>query len=194
MIEHIRAETNGNRIFGASACPEITDYAASGINNWRDLTTTTAQVRGYLGISPSAYEDALDVFGQENTAVIIACILQRAQHINSAGGYLRALTEKTRAGGVFRRAYADGGAERKMVRIRSWWVQWAGYPPGPGCCSGVVGARLGGASSVEQKASAANSANPMTSARKKRCCVFICFHRLSTVRCASFHPLPTNGT
>jgi uncharacterized protein (DUF2384 family) len=32
---------------------------------------------------------------------VIACILQRAQHINSAGGYLRALTEKARVGGDF---------------------------------------------------------------------------------------------
>jgi len=80
------------------ACPEIADYAASGISNWRDLMATAAQVRGYLGISPSAYEDALDVFGQENTAIVITCILQRAQNINSAGGYLRALTEKARAG------------------------------------------------------------------------------------------------
>jgi replication initiation protein RepC len=80
------------------ACPEIADYAPSGISNWRDLMTTAAQVRGYLGISPSAYEDALDVFGQENTAIVIACILQRAQNINSAGGYLRALTDKARAG------------------------------------------------------------------------------------------------
>lgn len=80
------------------ACPDIADYAATGIGNWRDLMATTAQVRGYLGISPSAYEDALDALGQENTAVVIACILQRAQHINSAGGYLRVLTEKARAG------------------------------------------------------------------------------------------------
>jgi replication initiation protein RepC len=29
---------------------------------------------------------------------VIACILQRAQHINSAGGYLRVLTEKARTG------------------------------------------------------------------------------------------------
>ena len=80
------------------ACPEIADYAANGISIWRDLMTTAAQVRGYLGISPSAYEEAVDVFGQENTAVVIACILQRSQRINSAGGYLRALTEKARAG------------------------------------------------------------------------------------------------
>jgi replication initiation protein RepC len=80
------------------ACPEIADYAVSGISTWRDLMTTAAQVRGYLGISPSAYGEALDVFGQENTTVVIACILQRSQHINSAGGYLRALTGKARAG------------------------------------------------------------------------------------------------
>lgn len=80
------------------ACPDIVDYAVDGISNWRDLMATAAQVRGYLGVSPSAYADALDVLGQENTAIVIACILQRVNHINSAGGYLRVLTEKARAG------------------------------------------------------------------------------------------------
>jgi replication initiation protein RepC len=80
------------------ACPEIADYAVDGIANWRDLMATAAQVRGYLGVSPSAYEDACHVLGQETAAIVIACILQRAQHINSAGGYLRALTDKARAG------------------------------------------------------------------------------------------------
>ena len=80
------------------ACPDIVDYALNGVANWRDLMATAAQVRGFLGISPSAYADALEHLGQETTAVVIACILQRAQHINSAGGYLRVLTEKARAG------------------------------------------------------------------------------------------------
>lgn len=80
------------------ACPDIADYAVDGIVNWRDFMATAAQVRGYLGVSPSAYEDACHVMGQETAAVVIACILQRAQHINSAGGYLRVLTEKARAG------------------------------------------------------------------------------------------------
>ncbi|MER9248862.1 plasmid replication protein RepC [Mesorhizobium sp. M0590] len=80
------------------ACPEIADYAVDGIGNWRDLMITAAQVRGYLGVSPSAYEEACHAMGQEIAAVVIACILQRAQHINSAGGYLRVLTEKARAG------------------------------------------------------------------------------------------------
>ena len=80
------------------ACPEIADYAVNGIGSWREFMGTAAQVRGYLGISPSAYDDALDVLGQESTAIVIACMLQRAETINSAGGYLRALTEKARAG------------------------------------------------------------------------------------------------
>ncbi|QND61706.1 plasmid replication protein RepC [Mesorhizobium huakuii] len=80
------------------ACPEIADYAVDGIGNWRDLMITAAQVRGYLGVSPSAYEEACHVMGQEIAAIVIACILQRAQHINSAGGYLRVLTEKATSG------------------------------------------------------------------------------------------------
>jgi replication initiation protein RepC len=80
------------------ACPDIAEYAPDGIANWRDLMAIAAQVRGYLGVSPSAYEDACHVMGQETAAVVIACILQRAQHINSAGGYLRVLTDKARAG------------------------------------------------------------------------------------------------
>ncbi|ESY85934.1 replication initiation protein [Mesorhizobium sp. LNHC220B00] len=80
------------------ACPEIADYAVDGIGNWRDLMVTAAQVRGYLGVSPSAYEDACHAMGQETAAMVIACILQRAQHINSAGGYLRVLTDKARTG------------------------------------------------------------------------------------------------
>ncbi|MNY81254.1 hypothetical protein D3C86_2227260 [compost metagenome] len=36
--------------------------------------------------------------GPENAAVAIACILERAGHINSAGGYLRDLTRRTELG------------------------------------------------------------------------------------------------
>jgi replication initiation protein RepC len=53
------------------ACPEIADYAVNGIGSWRELIMTAAQVRGYLGISPSAYEEVLDVLGQETRAIVI---------------------------------------------------------------------------------------------------------------------------
>jgi len=35
---------------------------------------------------------------QITAAIVIAYILQTSQHINSAGGYLRALTDKARVG------------------------------------------------------------------------------------------------
>ena len=78
------------------ACPDIADYAKGEIESWRDLMAAAALARSILGVSPSAYQDACEMLGQERAAIIIACILQRAQHINSAGGYLRNLTEKAR--------------------------------------------------------------------------------------------------
>ena len=80
------------------ACPDISDYATDGISSWRDLVATAAFVRSMLGISPSAWEDAQRVFGAQDAAVIVAAILQRAEAIKSAGGYIRDLTEKAEGG------------------------------------------------------------------------------------------------
>jgi replication initiation protein RepC len=51
-----------------------------------------------LGVSPSAYEEACSAMGPENAAVAIACILERSNTINSAGGYLRDLTKRSKQG------------------------------------------------------------------------------------------------
>ncbi len=77
------------------ACREISAYGRDGrINSWRDLIAAAVVVRSMLGISPSAYQAACDTMGVEAAAATVACILQRAEHINSPGGYLRHLTEK----------------------------------------------------------------------------------------------------
>ena len=81
-----------------SACPDIGDYAKGGIANWRDFLATTSIVRPMLGISPSAWEEAQMVMGDTQAAIVIACLLQRSSAIQSAGGYLRELTRKARAG------------------------------------------------------------------------------------------------
>lgn len=79
------------------ACPQIADYGpGGGIASWRDLMSAAIVVRSMLGVSPSAYQDACEVMGPENAAATIACILERAGQINSAGGYLRDLTAKAR--------------------------------------------------------------------------------------------------
>ncbi|RUM18246.1 replication initiation protein RepC [Rhizobium phaseoli] len=81
------------------ACPEILAYGPDGvIRNWRDLMTAAVTVRSMLGVSPSAYEEAASVMGAENAATVMACILERGGHINSAGGYLRDLTRRSEKG------------------------------------------------------------------------------------------------
>ena len=81
------------------ACPEISNYGPEGqIRNWRELMTAAVVVRSMLGVSPSAYQEACEGMGPENAAVTIACILERGGHINSAGGYLRDLTNRAKRG------------------------------------------------------------------------------------------------
>ncbi|NNU68720.1 MULTISPECIES: plasmid replication protein RepC [Rhizobium] len=81
------------------ACPEILAYGPDGvIRNWRDLMAAAVIVRSMLGVSPSAYENAANVMGPENAATVMACILERGGHINSAGGYLRGLTRRSEKG------------------------------------------------------------------------------------------------
>ena len=81
------------------ACPQISDYVPGGqIAGWRDVMTAAVVVRSMLGVSPSAYQEACEVLGPENAATAIACILERAEHIKSAGGYLRDLTRKAARG------------------------------------------------------------------------------------------------
>ncbi|MCQ1574816.1 replication initiation protein RepC [Neorhizobium galegae] len=81
------------------ACPQIADYGPGGrIDNWRDLMAAAVVVRTMLGVSPTAYEQACMAMGRENAATVIACILERGGHINSAGGYLRDLTRRTERG------------------------------------------------------------------------------------------------
>lgn len=82
-----------------NACPDILAYGPDGtVSSWRDLMSAAVVVRSMLGVSPSAYERACEVMGPENAAVTIACILERANEIQSAGGYLRDLTRRAERG------------------------------------------------------------------------------------------------
>ena len=97
------------------ACPTIADYGPGGaIGSWRDLMQAAVVVRTTLAVSPSAYEDACETMGPENAAVVMACILERAGHINSAGGYLRNLTVRTRRG-----EFSLGPVLMALLRLRS---------------------------------------------------------------------------
>ena len=59
---------------------------------WPDLVATASRVRQMMGISLSAWEDAVAAMGPAAAAVTLVAILQRFQAIRNPGGYLRALT------------------------------------------------------------------------------------------------------
>ncbi|RCW82352.1 plasmid replication protein RepC [Phyllobacterium bourgognense] len=80
------------------ACPDIVDYALRGIESWPDLVQTANLVRVTLGISPDAWNQAVETFGANEAAIVVAAILQKGEAITSPGGYLRSLTDKARAG------------------------------------------------------------------------------------------------
>jgi replication initiation protein RepC len=105
------------------ACPDVREYAPGGrVKTWSEFLAAAGAVRPMIGISPDAWREAQEVLGQVEAHVVVATILQRSIHsseaetvpgpapgstvvvingspaIQSAGGYLRALTEKARAG------------------------------------------------------------------------------------------------
>ncbi len=80
-------------------CPDIREYGSNGVSTWRELHDASQIVSSFLGISQSAYRDAVSFMGAEAASTAIAWILQKLATINSPGGYLRSLTQKARAGG-----------------------------------------------------------------------------------------------
>jgi replication initiation protein RepC len=80
------------------ACPDILDFASGGISSWRDLVATAAVVRSAIGVSRDAWAQALKVLGEHDSSIVVAVILQCGDEIKSAGGCLRVLTTKARAG------------------------------------------------------------------------------------------------
>ena len=81
------------------ACPNLLEIVQSGeIRHWRDLLAAAELGRTMLGISRSAWQDAQGVMGEVQAAIALAAIYQRSGQINSAGGYLRSLTDKAREG------------------------------------------------------------------------------------------------
>lgn len=75
-------------------CPQIADYVKGGVKDWRDVLSAAELVRSMLGVSPSAWAEARQAMGDRTAAIVIAAMLEKADSIRSAGGYLRELTRK----------------------------------------------------------------------------------------------------
>ena len=82
------------------ACPNMLWLVkgGGGIRNWREFLAAAEIARPVLGISASAWEDAKVAIGEQQAAITLAAIHQRADQIKSPGGYLRNLTERAREG------------------------------------------------------------------------------------------------
>jgi len=81
------------------ACPDIRLYARSNLTDWRDLIVAAAEVRGMMGISAAAWEEAQRLMSPATAAVAVCAMLQKVGSIHNPGGYLRALSGKAAAGG-----------------------------------------------------------------------------------------------
>ncbi|MGB7433504.1 MAG: plasmid replication protein RepC [Ahrensia sp.] len=81
-----------------AAVPDLSDYARDGISSWSDFDRTVALIRTMLGVSPSAWAYAQQTMGPRCAAIMLACILARADEIKSPGGYVRALADRAAKG------------------------------------------------------------------------------------------------
>lgn len=77
-----------------SACPEILTYGKGSIRHWHDLQRAAQTVYPMMGISTSAWEEAVERMGPEQASATVAAILQRFEMIRSPGGYLRNLARR----------------------------------------------------------------------------------------------------
>lgn len=80
------------------ACPDLEPYAKGPLESWHQLIGAAAFVRGMMGISASAWDEAQHVMGPETAAIVVAAMLQRIATISNPGGYLRALSAKAAIG------------------------------------------------------------------------------------------------
>lgn len=134
-----------------SACPEILNHARSRqVRTWGDLVTAAEDARPYLGISPSAWQAAVEVMGAQGAAITVAAILQRSDQIKSGGGYLRSLTERARDGKFSTWPMITALLNAKMAALKS-----AAVGKGP---SGVNQPQTGGSEKRNQPSSTITSA------------------------------------
>jgi replication initiation protein RepC len=93
--------------------PALKPYIVSVKPTWAHIVDAADWVRGDLGISRHAWIEACMTMGRYNAAVAIAVIAAKANEIRSAGGYLRAMTERARQGSLHLGKSVYGLAERQ---------------------------------------------------------------------------------
>ena len=81
-----------------AACPSLKDFHDGPIRHWHQLFDAACALRPSMGVSPSAWEEAVRCMGPESAAITLVAMLERFDEIRSPGGYLRSLSGKAAAG------------------------------------------------------------------------------------------------
>jgi hypothetical protein len=112
-----RRDDPGHVRYDWICCPDIAEHAPNGIRSWRELMTAATLVRPWLGISPSAWEEANAVLGPEDAAVTVAAILQRSSSIKQSRRLSAQSDREGEGRGLFARACAHGFDQCENARV-----------------------------------------------------------------------------
>ena len=93
--------------------PSLRPYIVREKPSWPDIVNAADWVRDDLGISRDAWIGACETMGRTAAAAAIAVIAAKSGEIRSAGGYLRAMTERSREGTLHLSRSFYGLAERQ---------------------------------------------------------------------------------
>ena len=85
------------------ACPAIKLYCGAEPRNWNELGRAAFMLARAFGISDHARESAVRTMGIESASVAICLTVARAERdeVKSAGGFLRALTDRAVRGELY---------------------------------------------------------------------------------------------
>lgn len=101
------------------AVPALKTYGFAP-SSWADLARAVPLMCRFAGISEDARARAVEQMGEQQAAVAVAVTLEKydRQEVNSPGGYLRAMTDRARAGELYLARSVFGLAARNSMEIR----------------------------------------------------------------------------
>ncbi|WP_457813044.1 plasmid replication protein RepC (plasmid) [Sinorhizobium meliloti] len=102
-----------------SAVPALKTYGFAP-SSWAELARAIPLMCRFAGISEDARARAVEQMGEQQAAVAVAVTLEKydRQEVNSPGGYLRAMTDRARAGELHLARSVFGLAARNSTEVR----------------------------------------------------------------------------
>ncbi|XOK15662.1 plasmid replication protein RepC (plasmid) [Agrobacterium tumefaciens] len=100
------------------AVPALKTYGLAP-TSWADLARAVPLICRFAGISDDARRRAVEEMGEQQAAVAVAVTLEKyeRQEVSSPGGYLRAMTERARAGELHLARSIFGLAARNSMEV-----------------------------------------------------------------------------